>query len=145
MTDTQQVPIGEAMKLALDHHAAGRLDVAETIYRAVLVAEPEHPGAAYGLALLALAHGRPADALPALAGALQREPGNAAHWSNYAVALAAGGQPEEARDLLLQARRQGLGGVTIEAALAKVQRMVGAPPPQLIDTFADDGSPGSGR
>ena len=31
--DSQQVPIGEAMRLATEHHQAGRLPEAEAIYR----------------------------------------------------------------------------------------------------------------
>jgi len=144
MTDPQQVPISEAMKIAVDLHHAGRADAADAVYRAVLATEPGHLGARCGLALLALQAGRPAEALPALAEALQLEPGNAAHWSNYAVALAAGGETAAASELLQKAQQSGLGGATIEAALAQVQRMIGAPPPQVIDTFAGDASPESG-
>jgi predicted Zn-dependent protease len=145
MTHSRQVPISEAMTLALEHHQAGRLDVAEAVYRAVLDSEPGHAGARHGLALLALQAGRPAEALPALAEAIEREPGNAAHWSNYAVALAGGGEPVAARDVLQKALAMGLGGATIEKALAQVRRMIDAPPPRVIETFPGDEAPATGR
>jgi predicted Zn-dependent protease len=133
------------MRIALEQHQAGRLDVAEAVYRAVLDAEPEHAGARHGLALLALQAGRPAEALPALAEAIEREPGNAAHWSNYAVALACGGQAVAASEVLQKALALGLGGATIEKALAQVRRMIDAPPPRIIETFPGDEPPATGR
>jgi tetratricopeptide (TPR) repeat protein len=138
--DSRQVPISEAMRLALDHHQSGHLPEAEAIYRAVLEAEPEHAGATYNLALIALQGGRPQEALPALEAALEREPDNVAHWLNCAAALAGGGQPLVARQLLLQARERGLGGKPLADTLAQVQRMIDAPRPTVIDTMIDVGA-----
>ncbi len=38
---------------ALDHHQAGRLEEAETLYREVLAREPEHPDALHLLGVIA--------------------------------------------------------------------------------------------
>lgn len=137
---SQQVPIGEAMRLATDHHQAGRLPEAEAIYRAVLAAEPSHAGAAYNLALIALQRGRAREALPALREAARREPRNAAHLMNYAVALAGSGEPQAARDLLLQARERGHAGKALDALLEQVQRMVRSTGPTVVETVGQDGS-----
>jgi predicted O-linked N-acetylglucosamine transferase (SPINDLY family) len=122
--ESRQVPIGEAMHLAAQYHQAGRLAEAESIYRAVLQADADHPGATYNLALVALQNGRAGEALPVLQRALQREPGHVAHWLNCAVALAGTGQLQAARRLLLQARQRGFGGSAITAALEQFERML---------------------
>jgi protein O-GlcNAc transferase len=121
---SQQVPIGEAMRLATEHHQAGRLPEAEAIYRAVLESDPAHVGAAYNLALIALQRGNPNEAVPVMRRATEREPGNASHWMNYAVALAGSGQPQAARDVLLRARERKLGGKALDGVLAQVERML---------------------
>jgi len=121
---SQQVPISEAMRLATDHHQAGRLPEAEAIYRAVLESEPAHTGASYNLALIALQRGRPGEAVPVMREAVEREPGNASHWMNYAVALAGSGQPKAARDVLLRARQRQLGGKALDGLMTQVDRML---------------------
>lgn len=137
--DSRQVPISEAMRLAIDHHQAGRLAEAEVIYQAVLDAEPAHAGAKYNLALIELQSGRPRQALPVFRDAMQREPDNGAHWLNYAVALAGNGEPQSAREILLLARERGLGGQALAGLLAQVERMTGAPRPAVIETVGDKG------
>lgn len=144
MTESRQVPISEAMTLALEHHRAGRLDIAEAVYRAVLESEPAHAGARYNLALLALQSGRPLDALPALGDALREEPQYPAHWLNYATALAGGGDPLAARDLLLDARQRGFRGPLLDETLAQVQRMIDAPPPTHVESFIETEEPPPG-
>jgi predicted O-linked N-acetylglucosamine transferase (SPINDLY family) len=132
--DSRQVPISEAMRLAIEHQQAGRLDVAESIYRAVLDSEPAHSGANYNLALIALQSGRPGQAVPVLKSALETDPDNAAYWMNYAVALAGSGNPAAAREVLLQARGRGLGGQALADLLAQVERMKGAAAPTVVET-----------
>jgi len=137
---SQQVPISEAMRLATEHHQAGRLPEAEAIYRAVLESEPSHGGAIYNLALIALQRGQPRDAVPVFRDAVQREGGNAAHWMNYAVALAGSGEPQTARDILLQARQRGVGGKALADLLEKLERMTrSAASPTVIETVDADG------
>jgi protein O-GlcNAc transferase len=135
-SESRQVPISEAMRLAIDHHQAGRLAEAEAIYRAILASEPTHAGANYNLGLIALQTGRPRDAADTLGKALQREPANPAHWLNYAVALSAGGDAVGAREVLLEARRRGFAGEALTRMLAQVERMAGGPQPATIETLA---------
>lgn len=136
--DSRQVPISEAMRMAMEHQQAGRLDIAETIYRAVLDSEPAHAGANYNLALIALQSGRPGQAMPVLKSAVEKDPDVAAYWMNYAVALAGSGNPSAAREVLLQARGRGLGGKVLADLLAKVERMPGESPATVIETVDDD-------
>ncbi len=132
--DPQQVPISEAMRLAIEHHQAGRLPQAEAIYRAVLESEPAHAGANYNLGLIALQSGRAAQAAGVLRAAVQSDPENAAVWMNYAVAVAGSGDPAAARQVLLQARDRGLGGPKVDGLLAQVERMMHAPQPAIVET-----------
>lgn len=55
MTSVQrrQVPIAEALKIALEHQRARRIPQAEAIYRQVLAAEPRNPHALHLLGLIA--------------------------------------------------------------------------------------------
>lgn len=122
----RQVPIGEAMQLAARYHQAGQLAQAESIYRAILRSDPEHPAATYNLALVALQSGRPGDALPVLQRALQQDPTPWAHWLNCAIALAGVGQTKAAHRLLSQARQRGFEGPALTAAIAQVERMMGS-------------------
>lgn len=122
--DSRQVPISEAMRLAAEHQHAGRLAEADAIYQAVLQAEPQHAGAAYHGALIAVMRGRAADGLAVLQQAVRRDPANVALWVNYGVALAGAGQPQAARRVLQQARQRGLGGAALTQATAEVERMI---------------------
>jgi len=136
----QQVPIREAMRLAIDHHQAGRLEQAEVLYRAVLDAEPNHAAANYNLGLIALQRGRAQEAVPVLKAALQAAPDNPAYWLNYAAAVAGSGEPKAARDILLQARQRGFGGTALAGLLAQVERMIQASRPTVVETVGDAGA-----
>ena len=139
---SQQVPISEAMRLATEHHQAGRLPEAEAIYRAVLDSDPGHAGATYNLALIALQRGRPGEAVPVMRQAMQREPRNASHWMNYAAALAGSGEPQAARDVLLKARERRLGGTALAGLLEQVERMIrSAAGTTVVETVGDAGAP----
>ena len=138
---SQQVPIGEAMRLATDHHQAGRLAEAEAIYRAVLAAEPSHSGAAYNLALIALQQGRAREAVPVMRDATEREPANVAHWMNYAVALAGSGEPRQARDVLLKAQQRKLGGKAFDELMTQLERMLRSEAnPTVVETVGEGGA-----
>ena len=120
---SQQVPIADAMRMAIEHHQAGRVQTAETIYRAILAANPSHGGANYNVGLIALQTGRAEQALPVLKAALASDPNNGAYWLNYGVALATSGNPAAARSILLKAREHGHRGADFTALLAQVERM----------------------
>ena len=51
--------VGEALNLALEHHRAGRLAQAESLYRNVLRMHPAHPDALHLLGVLAHNNGLP--------------------------------------------------------------------------------------
>jgi tetratricopeptide (TPR) repeat protein len=140
---SQQVPISEAMRLATEHHQAGRLPEAEAIYRAVLQSAPAHAGARYNLALIALQQGSPKEAIPVMREATEREPNIASHWMNYAVALAGSGQLQAARQALLSARERKLGGNALDGMLDQVERMLRSEAwPTVVETVGEAGEDG---
>lgn len=135
--DPIEVPISDAMRMAVEHQQAGRLDSAESIYRAVLESEPNHAGAKYNLALIALQGGRPGEAVAVLREAVAADPDNAALWMNYAVALAGNGDTAAAREVLRQARGRGLESGPLVDLLARIEQMSGASAPAVIATVTD--------
>lgn len=81
---------------ALQHHRAGDLDGAETLYRRVLQAEPERHAARHLLGVLAHQRGRHAEAVALIAKAIGANGTIPEYHSNLGLALAALGRMEDA-------------------------------------------------
>jgi protein O-GlcNAc transferase len=79
----------EALALGLMHHRAGRLDLAEEIYRRILAVEPEHAEALHLAGALAYEAGRPMEAVPLIRRAVQAAPQSAPYHNSLALALTA--------------------------------------------------------
>src|ERR1700722_1571481 len=95
-----------AMKLQL----AGRLDMAEPIYRSILQRQPTHAAANYCIGMLLVQLRRAADGLPHLQAALDANPEIADYWLGYLEALLILGESGKASSALALARRHGLSG-----------------------------------
>jgi predicted O-linked N-acetylglucosamine transferase (SPINDLY family) len=89
--------------LGLAHHAAGRLDEADALYREVLGAEPDNVDALHFLGVVAFQRGDPARAVELISQALSRNAANAPACNNLALALAALGRKTEALRRTLEA------------------------------------------
>jgi predicted O-linked N-acetylglucosamine transferase (SPINDLY family) len=89
---------------------AGRLDLAEPIYRSILELHPTHGAANYCIGMLLVQLRRPADGLPHLLAALNAHPEIADYWLGYLEALLLLGEHGEAASTLALARRHGLTG-----------------------------------
>jgi predicted O-linked N-acetylglucosamine transferase (SPINDLY family) len=74
-----ELTVPEALKLAVSHHGAGRLDQAEELYRLILRAEPNNPEAMQIYGALLSQRGRHDEALDLIERAIKLEP-NAAHY-----------------------------------------------------------------
>jgi dTDP-4-amino-4,6-dideoxygalactose transaminase/predicted O-linked N-acetylglucosamine transferase (SPINDLY family) len=135
MQDTPAAPLneeiarvaGQAMQAALQHVAAGELDQAATLLRAVLDMQASHPEAHYQLGLLEWN----VDNLPAaaahMAAALQGNPAEAAYWFDYIDILLDAAELDAARDTLALGRQHGLQGdrlAVLEQRLARRERGV---------------------
>ena len=89
---------------------AGRLDLAEPIFRSILGFEPTHGAANYCLGMMLVQLRRPVLALPHLLAALNANPEIADYWLGYLEALLLLGERAQAADTLALARRHGLAG-----------------------------------
>ncbi|MBK3800077.1 tetratricopeptide repeat protein, partial [Azospirillum brasilense] len=74
--------VSEALSIALDHHIAGRVAEAETLYGRILEAVPGHPGASHLMGLLLAQTGRAAAALPHLNAAVAGDPASPTYHLN---------------------------------------------------------------
>lgn len=79
--------ISEALLAALDHHQAGRLNDAATLYGRILEVEPEQPDAAQLLGVLYAQAGHPAEGKRCLRRSLALRPDSAGTHSNLAGVL----------------------------------------------------------
>lgn len=117
---------------AIEYRDAGQLQAAETVFRAVLQAEPRHPLANHQLGLLHMQMGQPEQAAPYLLAALEGEPETAEHWFFYLEALIQTGKINDAREILSLGQSHGLAGQAVDALVARlsepaVEKTVQAP------------------
>jgi predicted O-linked N-acetylglucosamine transferase (SPINDLY family) len=102
--------VDEACSKAMTLQLAGRLDQAEQLYRAILLAAPHHAAANYCVGMLNVQLRRPSDGLSFLLVALQANPQIPDYWLGYLEALLLSGRSGEAGDALILGRQHGLAG-----------------------------------
>ncbi|MBN3858351.1 tetratricopeptide repeat protein [Paraburkholderia sp. Ac-20340] len=90
---------------ALAAHSAGRLDEAQTVYRALIGRDPAHAGALHYLGVALHQQGDHRGALELMDRALEHAPGDAVCWSNRGLAARALGLHAEAAHNLREALR----------------------------------------
>jgi tetratricopeptide (TPR) repeat protein len=91
-----QVSIDQAMKIAFQHHQAGRLRDAEVVYRQVLAQQPAHASALQHLGLIAHQVGRNEIAVDLIQRAIALDPNSPDAYSNLGKVLKDMGQLDEA-------------------------------------------------
>ncbi len=89
-------------------HNAGNLQEAERLYRTVLQSEPAHPDANHNLGVLAVSVDKADAALPLFKLALEANPTIEQFWLSYIDALIKEKHFENAKQVLAQAKKQGL-------------------------------------
>ncbi len=117
----QTVSLDIALRQAVAHQQAGRLQEAEKIYREILQAQPNKASVNYSLGLLAYQAGRHAEALPYLKAALASNPSREQYVLSYAEALLTCGQAKEALNILRKAMRGGLNSASARALRSKAE------------------------
>ena len=90
------VTVAQAMRMALEHHRAGRLAEAETIYRQVLGGFPDHADALHLLGVLACQAGQPEVAIGLIGRAVAIDPDTAEYHLNLGEACRQAGRRDEA-------------------------------------------------
>src|ERR1700722_568718 len=103
-------PLDESCENAMRLQVAGRLDLAEPIYRSILRLQPAHAAANYCLGMLLVQLRRPADGLPHLRAAVDANPEVPDYWLGYLEALLLLGATSQATNVLALARGHGLAG-----------------------------------
>jgi predicted O-linked N-acetylglucosamine transferase (SPINDLY family) len=129
------------LQQAVSHHQAQRFPEAEQLYRAILLAEPDHPDANHNLGILSLQRQQPAAGLPFLKTALAAAPERAQYWSVYAEALAMSGQQDEALRVHEEAGLQGIRLAPLVAGSAPPAATAApedAPTPDQLDNLANE-------
>ena len=90
--------VSAALHDAVQHHLAGRLDQAETLYRRILRSHPEQPDALHLLGVVAHQRGQNAAAEALIRNAIRLSPRVPDYHNNLGNALQAQGKPAEAED-----------------------------------------------
>jgi predicted O-linked N-acetylglucosamine transferase (SPINDLY family) len=111
---TELAKLDAACAKGTELQLAGRLDLAEQLYRAVLQARPQHAAANYCLGMLKVQSRRPLEGLPHLSAALEASPQTSEYWLGYLEALLAANRIEEAETTLALGRKHGLSGAAVE-------------------------------
>lgn len=95
--------VAEAMALAVEHHQAGRLAEAESIYEQVLAAAPNHADALHLLGVVNSQRGRHEAAIDYIGRAIRLNPDQAVYHGNLGLAYRGLGRLEEAEASYRQA------------------------------------------
>jgi|TARA_B110000902_G_scaffold120027_1_gene140731 Tfp pilus assembly protein PilF len=109
-----QLTIDEALNLAVGKHKEGDLEEAKNLYAAILAAIPLHPDANHNIGLLALSVNKADAALPFLKTALGANLKIPQFWLSYINALMLDKQFENAKQVLDQAKQQGVLGIAYD-------------------------------
>ncbi|MCX7171616.1 MAG: hypothetical protein NTY41_15390 [Proteobacteria bacterium] len=115
-----QQALQQTLQQAVSHHQAGQLQEAENLYRAVLLAQPQHPEANHKLGNLLVEMQQPAAGLPHLEAALAAKPESEHYWLSYIDTLIKAGQADVARHALALGRKHGLQGEAVEMLAARL-------------------------
>lgn len=120
------VNIDAALLLALEHHQQERLVEAETLYLAILHAQPAHAIANHNMGLLARQIGYHARSLPYFRAAAQAAPGESQFIASHAQALLQDGQHDAALAVLSAAIASGCATEQLRALLAQAEAAASA-------------------
>ncbi|WP_443636095.1 tetratricopeptide repeat protein [Candidatus Njordibacter sp. Uisw_058] len=103
-----ELTIEQALQQGVAAHKEGKLQDAERLYRAILQSQPLHPDANHNLGLIAVSVNKPDVALLLFKTALEANPKIEQFWLSYIEALIKEKQFENARQILEQAKQQGV-------------------------------------
>lgn len=98
----------------MSHQIAGRVELAEPLYREILGAEPRHAAANHCLGMLYVQMRQPSLGLPHLLASLETTPQNPDYWLGYLEALLSNGQLDEATTTLALGRQHGLESAAVD-------------------------------
>ena len=103
-----KLTVEQALQQGVAAHKEGKLQDAERLYRAIIHSQPAHPDANHNLGVLAVSVNKAEDALPLFKTALEANPKIEQFWLSYIDALIREKQFDNAKQLVEQAKKQGL-------------------------------------
>jgi tetratricopeptide (TPR) repeat protein len=110
-----ELTIEQALKQGVAAHKEGKLEDAERLYRAILPSQPAHPDANHNLGVIAVSVNKADAALPLFKTALEANPKIEQFWLSYIDALIKERQFDNARQILEQAKKQGVSTDKVDA------------------------------
>ena len=116
-----ELTLDEAIQQAIAAHREGRLQDAERLYRAILEAQPNHPDANHNLGVLAVAVGKPLEALPFFMQALEVNPKVEQFWLSYLDAQIKLERFDDAGQILIDAEQSGVSAEKLVAIKQQLQ------------------------
>ena len=117
-----ELTIDQALQEGVAAHKEGKLQDAERLYRAILQAQPNHPDANHNLGVLAVAVGKPIEAIPLFKFALDANPQIEQFWLSYIDALLKAGQLDEAAKALAEGEQAGTSREKLNVLRKQIQR-----------------------
>ena len=111
----------QALQQGVAAHKEGKLQEAERIYRAILQTQPGHPDANHNLGVLAVAVGKPLEAIPLLKLALEANPQIEQFWLSYIDALLRVEHIDEAKRVLVEGKESGVSSDKLDTLLQRLQ------------------------
>ena len=106
--------IDQALQQGVAAHKEGKLHEAERFYRAILKAQAKHPDANHNLGVLAVAVGKPLEAIPLFKQALEANPQIEQFWLSYIDALIKVGRLDDAKYALVEGEKSGVSSEKLE-------------------------------
>ena len=103
-----ELTVDQALQQGVAAHKEGKVQDAERLYRAILQSQPLHPDANHNLGVLAVSVNKANAALPLFKTALEANPKIEQFWLSYIDALIKEKQFENAKEVLEQAKTQGV-------------------------------------
>ena len=110
-----ELPVDQALQQGIAAHKEGNLQDAERLYRAILQAQPNHPDANHNLGVLAVAVGKPVEAIPLFKLALEANSQVEQFWLSYLDALITLKRFDEAKRVLAEGDKSGVSSEKLDA------------------------------
>jgi Flp pilus assembly protein TadD len=110
-----ELTVDQALRQGIAADKEGKLQDAERLYRAILEAQPSHPDANHNLGVLAVAVGKPLEAIPFFKLAVEANPQIEQFWLSYIDALIKAERFDEAKHVLVEAEKSGVSPETLDA------------------------------
>ena len=134
-----ELPVDQALQQGIAAHKEGNLQDAERLYRAILQAQPNHPDANHNLGVLAVAVGKPLEAITLFKLALEANPQIEQFWLSYADALIKLERFDDAKRVVVEGEKSGVSSEKLEVLHQRIRTL----PPEDKKRKAQGGSSGA--